>query len=71
MAAAYGRSLLPDPTQPAPLGRSAVDPRPLLRDQASAWQNGTPDPPPLSLDLAELRQELLAPHAYWWEQRER
>jgi hypothetical protein len=70
LAAAYGRSLLPDPTRPEPLGRSAVGPRPLLRDQVNPWRYGTPDPPPPSLDLAQLREELYAPRTYWWEQRD-
>jgi len=38
MAAAYGRTILPDPTRPEPLGRSTADPRPLLRDQANPWR---------------------------------
>jgi hypothetical protein len=68
LAAAYGRSLLPDPTRPEPLGRSVADPRPLLRDQASAWRAGTPDPPPApDQHLAGLREELRAPPAYWWD----
>lgn len=57
---AYGRRLLTDPSRPAPLGRAAVDPRPLLRDQVSAWRHGTPDPPEADYRLAELGEDLRA-----------
>jgi hypothetical protein len=43
LAALYGRPVVPDPTRPAPLGRTAVDPAPLLRDQANPWRHGTPE----------------------------
>jgi hypothetical protein len=58
--AAYGRPLLSDPGRPAPLGRGPADQRPILRDQASAWRHGTPDPPPPDPELAALRAELRA-----------
>jgi hypothetical protein len=69
LAAAYGQVIggWQDNGRPQPLGRSVVDPRPLLRDQVSAWRHGTPDPPP----VPGLREELRAPRAYWWEERER
>jgi len=70
MAAAYGRTILPDPDRPAPLGRGPAHDKALYRDQASPWRYGTPDPPPPSMDLAEVREDLYTPRVPWWEQRE-
>jgi hypothetical protein len=40
LAALYGQQVLPDPNRPPPLGRTAADPAPLLRDQANPWREG-------------------------------
>jgi hypothetical protein len=69
LAATYGRTILPDPTRPEPLGRGPAHDKAVYRDQVSAWQYGTPDPPP-SMDLAEIREEFYAPRVYWWEERD-
>jgi hypothetical protein len=68
--AAYGRTLLSDPSRPVPLGRDPVDQRPLLRDQVNAWRHGTPDPPVADQRLAGAREDLRTPPTYWWEERE-
>jgi hypothetical protein len=75
LAALYGgRTLDPSPyatgNRPWPLGRGPAHDKALYRDQVSAWRYGTPDPPPPSLDLAQIREELYAPRVYWWEQRD-
>jgi hypothetical protein len=75
LAALYGgQTLDPSPyatgNRPRPLGRGPAHDKALYRDQVSAWRYGTPDPPPPSLDLAQIREELYAPRTYWWEERE-
>jgi hypothetical protein len=60
---------LPRP-RPRPLGRGPAHDKAIYRDQVNPWRHGTPDPPPPSLDLADLREELYAPRTYWWEQRD-
>lgn len=70
LAAAYGRVIggWQDNGRPEPLGRGPAHDKALYRDQISAWRDGTPDPPPPSLDLHQIREELYAPRVYWWEQ---
>ena len=69
---AYGQTLSPDPysSRSRLLGRGSAHDKALHRDQVNPWRHGTPDPPPPSLDLADLREELYAPRTYWWEQRD-
>jgi hypothetical protein len=67
--AAYGRVIAAQPGQQQPLGRSSFDPRPLIRDTASAWREGGPDVSDyrLDADLEEIRADLHTPRIPWWE----
>jgi hypothetical protein len=67
LAPAYGRTILPDPDRPAPLGRGPAHDKALYRDQVNPWRHGGPEPPPPSLDWADLRAELYAPRIPWWQ----
>ena len=71
LSALYGPVLSRAPyaagQRPEPLGRGPAHDKALYRDQVNPWRDGTPDPPPLSLDLDQIREELYAPPTYWWE----
>jgi hypothetical protein len=70
LSQAYGRSIVPDPSRPRPLGQGPAHDRAVYRDSVSPWRVGGPAPPPPSGLLDELREELYAPRIPWWEQRE-
>jgi hypothetical protein len=76
LASLYGPTLDPlaDPYQanprPRPLGRGQYDPRPLIRDQASAWRDGGPDVSAYPLDRDALHAELFPLTVPCWEQRD-
>jgi hypothetical protein len=63
--AAYGRTVLPEPARPEPLGRGPAHDKALYRDQVNPWRDGIPDLPPASLDLDQVRGELYAPRTDW------
>jgi hypothetical protein len=71
LAALYGgQTLDPSPyatgNRPRPLGRGPFDPRPLIRDQASAWRDGGPDVTAYPLDKDALYADLFPT----WGQRD-
>lgn len=68
-SSAYGRVITSDPYRQQPLGRGWSDPRPLLRDRASAWQDGGPDVSGYAWDKEAMHAELFPPPTYWWEER--
>jgi hypothetical protein len=62
-SSAYGRVITPDPYRQQPLGRGWADPRPIIRDQASAWRAGGPDVSGYGWD----KQSMLADLFPGWE----